>query len=339
MKIIEVIQKSPEWLEWRKGGISASEISIILGESPYMTPWWLWAIKVGKIDRVDLSRNPIVLEGVRNEPRLRAHLEKELGTFLLPICAEYDKNPIFRASLDGFSDSGEPWELKWPTEKHWVEVSLLGRNSKAYQLYEPQVQQQMLVTGSSKGYLVFGNDGDNGIEARIFEIKRSDTRIDQIVQEGIKFWNMYQMRQAPAKDESIDFFEPEGDEKALWADLADRARAIEAELEPLKEKVAELNVRRDDVKSQAVQMMGKFRRGSYDGLNVTNTFRAGNIDFNKVIEDLGGMDEEKLEEYRKEGSFSARISVSAKSSNSVQDTIGGPPVLAALAESGKSDWF
>ena len=45
MKIIPIEQQSPEWFEWRKTGITASDMPIIMGVSPYKTPWQLWAEK------------------------------------------------------------------------------------------------------------------------------------------------------------------------------------------------------------------------------------------------------------------------------------------------------
>ena len=41
MKIVDVTQRSPEWLRWRARGVTASEAAIVLGRSPYKTPWRL----------------------------------------------------------------------------------------------------------------------------------------------------------------------------------------------------------------------------------------------------------------------------------------------------------
>ena len=38
MKIIDVAQRSPEWLRWRSGGVTASEAAVVVGRSPYQTP-------------------------------------------------------------------------------------------------------------------------------------------------------------------------------------------------------------------------------------------------------------------------------------------------------------
>jgi putative phage-type endonuclease len=340
MKVVDVIQRSPDWYVWRDGGISASEIAIILNESPYKTPWWLWAEKVGKIVAPNLSRNPIVMEGVRNEPRLRRHIEERYNTILLPICAEFDENPIFRASLDGYSDDDCPWELKWPSDSHWIEVCTLGTESKGYRLYEPQVQQQMLVTGADVGYLVFGHDTPNGIEIRVFEIKRSQQRLDQILQAGISFWNMYQNRKSPEKNPERDFFEPEGLQRDVWIALSEKAREIESELAPLEAQVEHLKQQQAMIKEQTIDMMGSFKYGSCNGMNVTHVFRRGNVDYQRYFESIGGVEESTLDDFRKPGNFSARLTISKNPSNKVLDVDDTPESIKAIANAGvQSDYF
>ncbi len=47
MKIVDVVQRTPEWERWRAQGVTASEAAIVLGRSPYKTPWRLWAERTG----------------------------------------------------------------------------------------------------------------------------------------------------------------------------------------------------------------------------------------------------------------------------------------------------
>ncbi|MDF5232827.1 YqaJ viral recombinase family protein, partial [Vibrio parahaemolyticus] len=64
MKIVNLSQRSEQWLEWRKGGITATDACILLNRSPYKTEWRLWAEKTGYAREVDLSLNPLVRQGV-----------------------------------------------------------------------------------------------------------------------------------------------------------------------------------------------------------------------------------------------------------------------------------
>ncbi|MBO0216527.1 YqaJ viral recombinase family protein, partial [Vibrio sp. Vb2880] len=66
MKTVNLSQRSEQWLEWRKGGITATDACILLNRSPYKTEWRLWAEKTGYAREVDLSLNPLVRQGVEN---------------------------------------------------------------------------------------------------------------------------------------------------------------------------------------------------------------------------------------------------------------------------------
>ncbi|MEZ9922286.1 YqaJ viral recombinase family protein, partial [Vibrio breoganii] len=43
MAIVDYVQRSDAWFEWRKQGITASMIPVIMGLSAYQTPYELWA--------------------------------------------------------------------------------------------------------------------------------------------------------------------------------------------------------------------------------------------------------------------------------------------------------
>lgn len=190
MKVVNYKQKSPEWLAWRSQGITATDASIILGKSPYKTPWRLWAEKTGYANPEDLSKNPNVQRGVELEDQARKVVEEEMGDILLPVCIEENDGSIFRASLDGITSDGRPVELKCPSQKVWDEVVEQGENSAPYRLYAIQVQYQILVSGAGEGLLVFFREGEK-IE---FVIKRDEALIDQLRTECIKFWEMVEKK-------------------------------------------------------------------------------------------------------------------------------------------------
>ncbi len=60
MNVMNLNQRTPEWNTWRAAGVTASEAPIILGRSPYKTPWRLWAERTGVTTPEDLSANPFV---------------------------------------------------------------------------------------------------------------------------------------------------------------------------------------------------------------------------------------------------------------------------------------
>ena len=64
--MIALEQRSPEWHDWRRQGVTASDAAVLLGESPYKSlP--TWEEKLGLLKPQDLSGNPNVQRGVRED--------------------------------------------------------------------------------------------------------------------------------------------------------------------------------------------------------------------------------------------------------------------------------
>ena len=219
MHIIDVAQRTPDWERWRARGVTASESAVILGRSPYKTPWRLWTERTGLARAEDLSRKPPVQRGIRLEDAARQWFEQTYDTLLLPVCAESDREPVLRASFDGLNDAGEPVELKVPCERTFHEVQAHGRAAGACRLYEPQVQHQLYVAGAGKGWLVFYLDPQNQV---VFEVARDATLIRAIVAQGKAFWQALVEGAEPQKDPVRDLFVPSGDQLQEWTALAGR---------------------------------------------------------------------------------------------------------------------
>ena len=164
MKIVDVVQRTPDWERWRAQGVTASEAAIVLGRSPYKTPWRLWAERTGMARAADLSANPHVRRGNALEDEARRAFEERHGTMLLPLCGESEEHPVLRASFDGVADDGAPVELKVPAQPTFAEVAVKTTESTAFRLYWPQVQHQLYVAGAGQGWLVFYGGPDRLLE-------------------------------------------------------------------------------------------------------------------------------------------------------------------------------
>ena len=62
MKVVDVSQRSDAWRVWRSQGIGASEAAVIMGRSPYKTPWRWWAEKTGLVLEQPQDNNPLILK-------------------------------------------------------------------------------------------------------------------------------------------------------------------------------------------------------------------------------------------------------------------------------------
>ena len=155
MNVINVSQRTPEWHAWRAAGVTASEAAVILNRSPYKTPWRLWAERTGVAAPEDLSSKPCVQRGIQLEDQVRRGFEERHGTILLPLCAESTEHPVLRAHSMDSATTGEPVELKVPTDKTYQHVVSEGEQALAYQLAWVQLQHQLYVTEAQQGWLVF----------------------------------------------------------------------------------------------------------------------------------------------------------------------------------------
>lgn len=139
-------QKSNNWLQWRLGGIGSSDAPVIMGVSPYQTPFQLWEIKTGR--KIPEEKSNFVMDrGNELEPVARARYELENDMDMPAECCQHADIPWLRASMDGWN----------PKERRGLEIKYLGEKDFALaesgQLpprYFPQVMHQFLVTGADR---------------------------------------------------------------------------------------------------------------------------------------------------------------------------------------------
>ena len=313
MKVIDITQRTPEWHAWRRQGVSASEAAVMLGISPHKTPWRLWAEKTGRLEPEDLAGNPNVRRGIEFEDTARQAVERykeECGVLLLPVCAEHDGMPWLRASLDGINDKGEPVELKCPADSTFEAVKTEGKQSEAFRLYYPQVQFQMMVTGASKGFLVFYTQKDGGALIT-FDLELDLNLASELSTITKDFWEAVKQDKAPPMDPGRDVFVPNGEAREAWDALAEtRLRltdAIAKEEKIVKSLKAELKANGTEL----VGKMGDFGHAAAAGIAVTRYEQQGAVDYTQLLRDLlPDLDPAVLASYRKAGS--SRVKVTKK---------------------------
>lgn len=307
MKIVNLSQRDDDWLEWRKGGLTATDAIILLNRSPYKTKWRLWAEKTGYAKEVDLSLNPLVRLGVVNEDKARQAFEAKHNDLLLPACVQSVKNPLLRASLDGLNSTNQPVELKCPSESVWNDVCTNGANSEPYKLYYVQVQHQLLVTGAKSGWLVFWYNG----EIRDFVINRDDVMHKQLLVEAEKFWEQVQKRQEPEKDPERDLYIPKHKEAERWISAAEEYRIYEAEAQELKKRLSELSEKQKPLLKDMKSLMGGYLQADYGGLMVTRYKVSGRVNYKKLLEEkASNIKPDDIETYRGKSDERCRVTVS-----------------------------
>ena len=310
MKIIDLKQRSEEWLRWRKSGVSASEASVVLGVNPYKTPWRLWAEKSGRAVEADLRSNPHVRRGIALEDRARQVAESVLGEdFLLPVCGENEAKPHLRASFDGLTSANVPVELKCPSDKQWAAIAAYGEAAEAFALYRPQVIHQMVVADADHGWLFFYSPEDNG-DHRLFRIDRDADTVQTLLDAIDAFWACVCKDKAPPMDPGRDVFVPRGEQAETWRWQASEYRLLDGQLRALDSRLKLLKQQRDRAQQTLESMMGEFLKADYGGVTLTRFEKQGSIDYGKYLKGHHPeVSQADLEAYRRRSTTQTRVTL------------------------------
>ncbi len=179
-KIIELQQGTAKWLEWRHGGIGASDAPAIMGENPYKTYNQLLVEKCGPAR--DSKKNKAMLLGTRLEPEARSRYIQSKGISVSPVCVQSTSLDWLRASLDGFAlESNTAVEIK-------CGQSVYRRSSQSGtvpEYYYGQLQHILAVTNLNElDFFCYWP----GLPELLFTVERNDKYIKRLLLKEQDFW-------------------------------------------------------------------------------------------------------------------------------------------------------
>lgn len=261
---------SPEWHAHRRSCIGASEVAAIIGvEGAYSTALEIWADKVGQTPKEEEGSEPDWLYfGQKLEPIIAATFEEKTGFSVQPEGRQFVSiaHPWLGSSLDYWyartfmMENAKPLELKNTgsfMSSRWREGVWLP--------YQVQVQAQMAVTGADQAavaVLIGGN------EFKWAVIDRNQRFIDAMLEKLEKFWQLVERDEMPdvtgADTKLIGVLlgkEESGTSVALVGPWVD----VDEELCSIKEKIKELNSRKDLLEARLKKEIGVNERGVLPG--------------------------------------------------------------------------
>lgn len=309
---ITLEQGSDEWLDWRNGGVTATN-AVVIGarlkgvkyypkESVYRT----WAEKTGVMNHRDLSGDPNVQRGKELEDTARLAAEAHFNDLLIPLCVESKFDPKIRASLDGITKDGHPVELKCPAHTTWDILKKEGENSLIFKRYWIQVQHQLLAVGSTKGYLCFYVENEDLL---IFNIEADKRFLGRLYALENEFWEHVQNRIPPEKDLKQDHFIPSGEDAKDWIYHSEHYKNLEERISDLNDQIKALRKEQSASKEVLQELIGNYKTGEFNGLQVTQYERRGSLDSSQLVERLQEIDPTfNEEEFRKPDSTVIRVS-------------------------------
>lgn len=287
MKIVELDPSTPEWLDWRKHGVGASDIGVLMGDNPYRTPYQLWEDKCGYAKPIPLSAP--MKHGIATEPLAREWVSANLNLRLEPICCEDEENSIFKASLDGWDAQRKVVvEIKCPTTETTIDAAREG--GSIHKHWYDQMQWQMMICEAEKAYFAIWDYRSNG--CIILEQWPDKKLWEEMREKATEFWTRVVCGDAPALTKG-DYKEVEND--ALYAFLKEYEELDRAEKEA---KAAKTKLR------DVIYSYGEGDNFKAYGFSVCSTQGRVSYDYKAMKED--GID---IEKYATRGAGSFKINV------------------------------
>jgi putative phage-type endonuclease len=274
-------QGTPEWLEMRKDCIGASDAPIIMGVSPWTTPYELWTYKMGLAEP---KMNSAMRRGSAMEEDARQAFNKEHNVLVTPKVYFHSDYRWMMASFDGQSQC-KMVEIKCPgKEDH--EIALKGQIPEKY---FPQLQHQILVGRSERVWYFSYRSPTDYIS---IPVESDDDYIEKMLEAEKEFYRcMIEFTPPPLTER--DYVNMESNKEF------ERASLVYLNAVKLR-KEAEEN--EEWSKKRMIEQCGN-RNAKNKYLKMTKSFRKGAIQYDK-IEVLKRID---LEQYRKAPIESYRI--------------------------------
>ena len=174
------VQGSPEWLENRRNYIGASDAGVILGLSPWKTPYQLWLEKLGRGE--ESNQTFAMLKGTQLEPFARSSFERDLGLDVFPDCVYHPEHDFMMASLDGITlDRNIVVELK-----SGLSTYKMAKEAIIPEYYKAQLQHQLACIGLNEIYYYsYDEQTDSGICIKVY---RDDEYIKKLIDKEKEFW-------------------------------------------------------------------------------------------------------------------------------------------------------
>lgn len=284
-KQVQIIQGTPQWHEWRRTGVGASDVAALFDQSPYKTLRDLAFEKAGLGEPDDEDKAFIFRRGHQVEAMLRKELSKFTKIELLPAC--FEKGRLL-GSLDGYDKSFGVMESKLVGK----DVLKKAKGGEIPEHHRLQIQSQLESSDSDKGVWIGAvwNQKERKIEAtQGVEIGRNEPLIKSIVDKVNEFWAMLQDGRFPPLSARDTLF------------LTDPAHIkLVGALKNLKAQKDEIE-REYEIIETEIKALATHTKVKCDGVLIFEAERSGSIEYLKIPE-IKALSEDYLEKFRKKSS-------------------------------------
>lgn len=289
MRTIEIAQNTPEWIEFRRLKIGASDCPVIMKHSPFKSPLELWQEKVLQKECVE---TPPMRKGSELEAVAREMFERKMGFDIFPCIAVSAEFDWMIASLDGYNiEKNMVVEIKCPGEKVFIEVM----NGKIPPYWIWQIQHQLYVTRADSAILCVYFD--DAIHTKT--ILPIDDMWKRLVKAEAEFYDLMIRQVMPPLTERD--FQSKSDPE--WEKAAKEWRVVKKSLSDAQTILDELKTREKMAREKLIALTDNQSSKGF-GVVARLYFERGRVDYDQV-DALKGVD---LEPFRKKGSWKWRLS-------------------------------
>lgn len=280
-------QGTLEWHEFRRGKISASKVPIILGLSPYCSPLQLYEEEMGL--REPQATSPHMQRGLDVEDQVRQWFFDQYKIEVFPCVLQSKENPLFIASLDGINSINTCIVEIKNNNKEYHEMA---KSGKLCAHHMAQVQFQMFVAGFHDCWYISYNQGDYALVV----VKRDQDYIDDMIPKLLDF-----------KRRLTDFDPPPMTDRDYEDMSNDRELSqLINEYESFQQEIKWRQNSCDNLKEKIKQRVGE-KNAKGQGWRFTRYQVQGRVDYEEALR--YHKIEADLEQFRKKGSYSYRITV------------------------------
>jgi putative phage-type endonuclease len=281
--ILKLVQGTQEWNDHRAKSRNASETPVVMGLSPFQTPYQLWLVRTG---RAEQRVTPPMRRGSELEPTARAAYELQTGNIMEPLVLADGE---YSASLDGITLPGDLiLEIKCPYKGEasplWQSVVV----GEVPEYYGWQIEHHLMVSGAQRTHLwVF--DGTQGL---LLEIAARPERWQEIRSAWDQFMKYLESDTPPPLSER----DTRVREDEVWRAAAERYLVAKQQSEVTAATL-------DEAKATLVALTSHPSESGC-GVSVTQFWKRGSVDYKRI----SALRDVNLEAYRSASRMVTRVS-------------------------------
>lgn len=195
MRLVELNQKSAEWLAWRRRGLGGSDAPVLVHGKHYERNLHkLWQDKTAA-ETYSEKNSSSMERGNKLEPEARRLYRELTGLDPVPVCCVHEEHPWLKASLDGWIGSKQVVVEIKAVRREEHEMALAGQVPDKF---VPQLDHLLLVTGGRFAHYVSFNDYFKGLERlAVVHHPRDKANLDKLFQLEYLFWHSYVLPRKP----------------------------------------------------------------------------------------------------------------------------------------------